>query len=472
MSTLTTLVGYLRELLGDEAARQDFRADPQGHLAEKGFEPSEPELREAVSLVGHDHSGDAGFGDLSVSVDNFGDADANTGRNTGIGNASDNDANSFQDAHAGGAGGGNGFGGGHGGVGDDATAVNQAANANVSDGTAAIATGNAQAVGNIANTNIVQNAGSFGDSGGIVIGDQEANVTNVGSANADTGHNPAVGNASDNDANSFQDANAGGGFGGGVGDDASAVNSAANTNASDGTAVIETGNASAVGNVAETNISQTGPSFGSGGGIYIGDQEANVTNVGSANANTGANTAVGNASHNDANSFQDANAGGGFGGGVGDDASAVNSAANTNVSDGTAAVHTGDASAVGNVAETNIAQGGDSHHVVEFGDGPGGGIYIHEQEADVTNFGDADANTGGNTAVGNASHNDANSFQDADAGGGFDPFGGVGDDATAVNDAHNLNASHGTALVDTGDADAVGNVAENLVDQMDLDVDI
>ncbi|HUR76939.1 MAG TPA: hypothetical protein VMZ22_03250 [Acidimicrobiales bacterium] len=284
------------------------------------------------------------LGDQDANVFNFGVADANTGHNTVTGNSSDNTADSHQDASAGGI-----FG-----PGDDATAVNSSENTNMSDGTALLKTGNASAVGNVAETNIFQSAPSFGAGGGIYIGDQDANVYNYGDASANTGHNDVTGNDSTNTATSHQDASAGGIFG--PGDDASAVNSSANTNMSDGTAVLETGNASAVGNVAETNIHQSGPSFGSGGGIYIGDQEANVTNVGSATADTGHNTVTGNDSHNTADSFQDADAGGVFG--PGDDATAVNSSSNTNMSDGHAALQTGDAHAVGNEAHTDIHQDG------------------------------------------------------------------------------------------------------------------
>ena len=281
--------------------------------------------------------------DQDATVDNFGFATANTGHNDVTGNDSDNSATSFQDASAGGI-----FG-----PGDDATAVNSSANSNISDGFAALKTGNAQAVGNVSETNILQSAPVFGSGGGIYIGDQEANVYNSGDATANTGHTDVTGNDSTNTATSFQDASAGGIFG--PGDDASAVNSAANTNLSDGTAILETGNASAVGNVSETNIAQVGPTFGSGGGIYIGDQEANVYNYGTANADTGHNDVTANDSTNTATSFQDADAGGVFG--PGDDATAVNSSANTNMSDGTAVVETGDANAVGNVADTDIAQG-------------------------------------------------------------------------------------------------------------------
>ena len=119
---------------------------------------------------------------------------------------------------------------------------------------------------------------------------------------------------------------------------------------------MQTGPANAVGNVSETAISQQGGS--AGGGIYIGDQEADVDNVGVASANTGGNTAVGNNSTNTATSTQDADASLGFG--SGDDATAANQATNTNASDGTASVQTGPASAVGNVSETDIDQHSDA----------------------------------------------------------------------------------------------------------------
>ncbi|HUR76941.1 MAG TPA: hypothetical protein VMZ22_03260 [Acidimicrobiales bacterium] len=391
------------------------------------------------------------LGDQDANVSNFGFSTANTGHNDVTGNDSDNSATSSQQASAGGI-----FG-----PGDDATAANSSSNRNLSDGTALLATGNASAIGNVAETNIFQSAPSFGAGGGIYIGDQEANVYNYGDASANTGHNDVTGNDSTNTATSHQDASAGGIFG--PGDDASAVNSSANTNMSDGTAVLHTGNASAVGNVAETNIFQSGPSFGSGGGIYIGDQEANVYNSGSANADTGHNTVTGNDSTNTATSHQDASAGGIFG--PGDDATAVNSSANTNMSDGTAVLETGNASAVGNVAETNIHQSAPSF-------GSGGGIYIGDQEANVYNSGTATADTGHNTVTGNDSHNTADSFQDADAGGVFGP----GDDATAVNSSSNTNMSDGHAAAHTGDAHAVGNVAHTDIaqeadDDMDFDFD-
>jgi hypothetical protein len=84
--------------------------------------------------------------------------------------------------------------------------------------------------------------------------------------------------------------------------------------------------------------------------------------------------------------------------------------------------------------------------------------------------GDAHADTGHNTAIGNNSVNDAHSFQDAHATDPFGGFGGVGDDATAANDVHNLNASDGHAGIATGDAHAVGNDVHDVIDQVEHDI--
>ena len=275
------------------------------------------------------------------------------------------------------------------------------------------------------------------------LGDQDATVSNFGYSTANTGRNTAIGNDSDNDAHSHQDASAGGLFG--SADDSTAVNSAENTNASNGEAVILTGSASAVGNVADTSVAQLSSAS------PFSDQQASVFNFGYADANTGNNTAVGNNSDNTATSHQDSRAGGLFG--SGDDSSAVNSAQNTNLSDGTAVIATGNAQAVGNVADTDIVQG------AAMGSGPG--IYVGDQDANVFNYGQASANTGGNTAIGNNSTNTATSDQDASAGGLF----GSGDDSTAVNSSANTNVSDGTAVIETGDASAVGNVADTDIHQ-------
>jgi len=174
------------------------------------------------------------------------------------------------------------------------------------------------------------------------------------------------------------------------------------------------------------------------GAIALVDQESETTNVGVAVANTGGNDAVGNESDNDADVDQDATA---FGGG--DDTVAVNLASGGNSSTGSAHIATGDATAVGNQSATSNTQ------AVHSG-GNNGGLTLVDQESSTTNGGLAIANTGINTAIGNASDNDADIDQDATA------FGGD-DDTVAVNIADGFNHSSGSASIVTGDANAIGN---------------
>jgi hypothetical protein len=159
---------------------------------------------------------------------------------------------------------------------DDNDARNDSDISNESNGTAVIETGDANAVGNVANTEINQTADAAGGSDGVRDGnadvDQDATVVNVGEANANTGANTAIGNNSLNVARNRQRSVA-------VGDDGivdpccpgpEATNTASNTssatNVSDGTAAVTTGDANAAGNVADTEINQTGTAADGGGG--------------------------------------------------------------------------------------------------------------------------------------------------------------------------------------------------------------
>ncbi len=108
-------------------------------------------------------------------------------------------------------------------------------------------------------------------------------------------------------------------------------------------------------------------------------------------------------------------------------------AAVTNNSNGTAQITTGSADALGNDATSE-----------------GGGTVI--------NRGDASAASGANGAVGNSSGNTALNSQFA-AGG------------TALNSAAVTNHSTGTALIDTGAADAMGNRAVTTISQEDEGID-
>ncbi|MDQ3462803.1 MAG: hypothetical protein M3471_07225, partial [Actinomycetota bacterium] len=93
----------------------------------------------------------------------------------------------------------------------------------------------------------------------------------------------------------------------------------------------------------------------------------------------------------------------------------------------------------------------------------GSGTAGADQSASVDNTGTANADTGGNVAVGNASSNDADNDQDADADGGDDG------DAVAVNAGGAANYSDGEATIETGDATAVGVYAETSVAQQSDD---
>ncbi|HEV2809520.1 MAG TPA: hypothetical protein VGV93_03875, partial [Acidimicrobiales bacterium] len=239
-------------------------------------------------------------------------------------------------------------------------ATNDSDISNDSDGTAVIDTGDANAVGNISNTEINQTADA---TGGNV--DQDAAVVNEGTADADTGGNTAIGNNSINVVENRQSAvaaNLDTTTTGTIPGHNNASNTSSASNTSNGTAAIETGDAEAVGNVSDTEVNQTADA-GTGGFFGGGvDQDAAVVNIGDANANTGGNTAIGNNSTNVVSNDQTAVA-------VGDDGvvdpccpqpQAANSASNTstaaNTSDGTAAISTGDAAAVGNVSQTAIDQ--------------------------------------------------------------------------------------------------------------------
>ena len=324
----------------------------------------------------------------SVDVTNDGDATANTGNNSATGNGSDNEAETEQE-----------------GEGGEGTLTNIGSTSNSSDGTAGVDTGDANATGNSSTTNVTQiaNASVTGSLGGLIIIDQSARVVNNGDADANTGRNEAIGNDSDNDAETEQSAVSERGPPG-------AINIADTTNESDGTAGINTGNATATGNRSDTTVTQTANGTISGrlGGFVIANQYADVENIGSARANTGENEAIGNNSENEAETEQEAEAEGDDGEGL-----AVNIGTSRNTSDGTASIETGNATAIGNQSRTTINQSMNLSIV-------GNGFYLADQTADVDNEGDATANTGDNEAVGNASENDAEHRAEAEAEGDGD----------------------------------------------------
>ncbi len=272
---------------------------------------------------------------------------------------------------------------------------------------------------------------------------QGTGVTNAGTGSANSGGNTAIGNASVNTAAVTAP----------VGSLLNApVSLGAPTNTSDGTAGVATGPATAVGNSAQTNVGQSTASGTQVNSFLAGQrQAADVTNAGSAAANSGGNTAIGNASQNTA-TVQDVS-GGLLGVGV-----ALGGP--TNNSTGTAAINSGAANAGGNNSATNVGQtavqGGIGGAGV--GAGPcGAGRFGSIQQVAVRNEGQAQANTGNNVAIGNASTNNAAVTTGQTVSGGLL---GVG-----LTIGGPVNNSSGTAVINTGPANAVGNNSVTQVGQ-------
>ncbi len=292
---------------------------------------------------------------------------------------------------------------------------------------------------------------------------QGATVTNSGSASANTGGNAAIGNASTNNATLTTPV-------GGLLEVPITLGAPSNT--SGGAAAVTTGPATATGNSSGTGVGQSTASGNQVGSFLAGQhQSAGVTNAGSASANSGGNTAVGNASQNTATVNQ--NVSGGLLG-VG-----VNLGGPTNNSTGEATVNSGAANAVGNNSATNIGQsslqggggGGIAGRPVPGvgavsgigGSGVGAapcasGRFGSIQEVAVRNQGQAEANTGNNIAIGNASTNNAS----VDAGGATEGLLGAG-----ISIGGPINNSSGVAVINTGPANAVGNNSTTQVSQVE-----
>ncbi|MGI9120745.1 MAG: beta strand repeat-containing protein, partial [Acidimicrobiales bacterium] len=415
-----------------------------------------PSLTNVGQLADTDGDG-SGFAivDQSADVDNSGSATAETGGNVAIGNASTNAAANFQAAAAGSV--------RRDVTADKVVASNVGAATNDSDGSADITTGDACAIGNTSITNVGQLADVGIDGSGFVIVDQSATVDNFGEATADTGDNAAFGNLSANAAVSLQLAAAGSRRGDVTADDIVASNVGAATNTSDGSATISTGDAFAAGNASVTNVGQLADADIDGSGFVIVDQEADVTNAGFADADTGDNLAIGNLSGNFAVNLQLAAAGSRRGDVETDILVASNIGTADNTSDGTATINTGDADAIGNTSITNVGQ------LADVGI-DGSGFVIVDQSTTVDNFGEATADTGDNAAFGNLSANAAVNLQLAVAGsrrGDVDA-----DTVVASNVGAATNTSDGSATISTGDALAAGNTsATDVVQVADFAVD-
>lgn len=282
---------------------------------------------------------------------------------------------------------------------------------------------------------------------------QGTTVTNGGSASANSGGNTAVGNGSTNTASSTSSA----------GDLVDVpVSLGAPTNNSTGEATITSGAATATGNDSGTTVGQSSASGNQVSGFLAGQQQgAGVTNAGSASANSGGNTATGNGSQNTATVTQ--NASGGLLG------VAVNLGGPTNNSTGTATINSGAANATGNSSDTTVGQsslqggpgGGFGGHGALAGHGPcPAGRFGSFQNVNVRNEGQAEANTGNNVAIGNASTNNASTTADS----GQTVSGGLL--GVGINIGGPVNNSTGTAIINTGPATAAGNSSTTEVGQV------
>jgi hypothetical protein len=303
-----------------------------------------------------------------------------------------------------------------------------------------IATGDATSTGNRSSTTIEQT--------NIVIVTEEGPVSISTAYNPDTGVGRVNGTLPGGDA-----------FSAGVPDAVAGLRSSSLSSGGtgNGAARIDTGDANATGNDSETTINQTNLVVVLTDNTHLDmDQTSNVDNLGSANAATGSNTATGGSGTGDGSAAittGDANATGnhstttinqtnvvvitGSDSSVNVDQSAdvdnigvANATTGDNAalgggtgSSGTAVVTTGDATATGNASTTTITQ---KNTAVVTGDRSS---VTASQQADVTNMGTATARTGSNTAT-----------------------GGTGE-------------GEGSAIVDTGNATATGNLSTTTVVQ-------
>lgn len=324
------------------------------------------------------------------------------------------------------------------------TIVNGQAVTNNLNGTASATTGDANATGNAATTGATQTITPTNSSGGggAATG-QTVAVTNSGQGTANTGNNTVIGNDVSVNAPAVQIVRNHGPPGGRIGN-ITLINDQDVRTTLDGSARATTGNADAIGNTANTNVSQSQGGSGSGVG---GAQSATVTNIGNASANTGNNTVIGNNVVINIPVNQVVRLFGIFRGSI--TISMVNNQSVVNNLTGTASLVTGDANATGNMATTSLSQAS--------GAGSGGGT----QSATVTNIGDATANTGNNTVIGN------NLIINMPVNQKVNLFGIFRGNITIsmVNNQTIVNNLTGSASLVTGNATAIGNASNTSITQ-------
>jgi hypothetical protein len=306
----------------------------------------------AVSQAAGFANSDSGFAllDQNTRVNNEGEADASTGRNSATGNDSFNSNVNDQDAviRESGAGRLNA---------DNTVQSNIASTTNTSDGSAGITTGNATAYGNATNTKVGLAANLALTDKGFAIVDQRGRVNNDGDASADTGRNDVDGNDSFNSADNSQDARLReSGAGSLNADDAVLSNIAETNNSSNGAASLVTGNAYALGNYTATNMQLAAATGASP--LTLADQSLQINNDGDADANSGNNDLNGNDSINTNVNDQDTPITQSGAGSLNVDSQVSSNIATTeNNSDGSSSARTGNAVAIGNVSVQSACSG-------------------------------------------------------------------------------------------------------------------
>jgi hypothetical protein len=325
---------------------------------------------------------------------------------------------------------------------------------NTSDGTASISTGPAWASGNESDSDVSQSSESTG--GTLNLLPQLSGVQNLGAAVAESGGNTATGNDSTSRTSFSQSA--------AIGPGATVIapvvlsNQADVSNTSDGAASIATGAAKATGSHSSTELSQDlDPS-----GLILPTQVADVVNLGIGVAESGGNTATGSATGaavNIVSGAQSSVLGGPGATLLAGQAVASNTADASNDVDGSAAIATGAATATGNRSATTLDQAADNSV-------DGLGLIVGTQAAVVANLGLADANTGGNVAVGNVSSNTASASEATDVGSTSGPGTTVAAGSIIASNQMDLgNSSDGSASITTGAASAWGNDSSTDVSQ-------
>ncbi|MEY2476312.1 MAG: hypothetical protein QOG87_1627 [Actinomycetota bacterium] len=435
-----------------------------------------------------------GISKTDINIENTGTGDANTGRNALVANDSINVATSTQTVTE-----------------EDGTVTQNVGEAvNESEGEASLETGNATAVGNAAKTAVIQATASGSEADALIAAavgtpygpapisplapSDEAPTAEDTSEEESTGSAPDLetdeeGEAPDTEAPVDSTAATEGTATGGTGGQqtpASALPNSGSAAADAGTPDVPALATTPLDNTVLGAVSGAGPP-----GITETDQNTDVDNQGDARANSGENTVVdgdvltgtatatGNISETMTSQLISA---------LGDlnlvdqDIDVDNEGdarANTgrNIVEG-GDLETGDATALGNQADNATSQ-----IALAAGD-----LNLVDQETDVSNEGDARANTGRNvtdgdvvtgsaTATGNRAHTETSQF--AVATGGLNQV----DQAIDVSNEGEARARTGENIVsggdlETGDADAAGSISataafqfvmaagdQNLVDQ-------